>query len=96
MLVVVLERPQLIVLYLVPPPGFKFIAEKVSHQPLLFAFHADTTLDDKDRGWEVDGDVATSTTIWGRSMEILVKGHHTIKLTGHGEEYTIQRPSSFV
>jgi len=29
-------------------------------------------------------------------MEILVKGHNTIKLTSHGEEYTIQRPSSFV
>lgn len=29
-------------------------------------------------------------------MEILVKGHNTIKLTTHGEEYTIQRPSSFV
>ncbi|GAA6016301.1 hypothetical protein JCM11491_006808 [Sporobolomyces phaffii] len=79
-----------------PDKGFKFIAEKVSHQPLLFAFHADTSLDENDKGWEVDGDVATSTTIWGRSMEILVKGHHTIKLTTHGEEYTIQRPSSFV
>ncbi|GAA5897218.1 oxysterol-binding protein related protein OSH3 [Sporobolomyces salmoneus] len=81
-----------------PDKGFKFIAEKVSHQPLLLAFHADTQLDEsgKDRGWEVDGDLATSTTIWGRSMEILVKGHHSIKLTTHGEEYTIQRPSSFV
>jgi hypothetical protein len=80
------------------PSGFKFIAEKVSHQPLLLAFHADTQLDEsgQDKGWQIDGDVATSTTIWGRSMEILVKGHHTIKLTGHGEEYTIQRPSSFV
>ncbi|GAA5959728.1 hypothetical protein JCM3765_000078 [Sporobolomyces pararoseus] len=81
-----------------PDKGFKFIAEKVSHQPLLLAFHADTVLDEsgKDRGWQIDGDVATSTTIWGRSMEILVKGHHAIKLTTHGEEYTIQRPSSFV
>lgn len=81
-----------------PDKGFKFIAEKVSHQPLLLAFHADTVLDEfgKDRGWRIDGDLATSTTIWGRSMEILVKGHHTITLTTHGEEYTIQRPSSFV
>ncbi|GAA5938831.1 uncharacterized protein JCM15063_004882 [Sporobolomyces koalae] len=79
-----------------PDKGFKFIGEKVSHQPLVLAFHADSKLDTNDRGWQVDGDLATSTTIWGRSMEILVKGHHSISLTPHQEQYTIRRPSSFV
>ncbi|GAA5826444.1 hypothetical protein JCM10212_001397, partial [Sporobolomyces blumeae] len=79
-----------------PDKGFKFISEKVSHDPLVFAFHADTELDEKDRGWVIDGDLSTKTTIWGRSMEIEVRGTNCIKLTAHGEEYTIQRPSSYV
>lgn len=44
--------------------GFKFVSEKVSHQPVVMAFHAEAP------AWQINGHVAPSQKFWGRSMEV--------------------------
>lgn len=48
-----------------PHAGFKFVAEKVSHTPVIMAFHSEGK-----QGWEMNGYVAPMQKFWGRSMEV--------------------------
>lgn len=66
--------------YIRPDRGFRFISEKVSHQPVIVACHAESV---KWRFWQ---DVQAETKLWGKSMLISPKGKiHLEFLDGRGE-----------
>ncbi|KAL1729778.1 Oxysterol-binding protein-domain-containing protein [Schizophyllum commune] len=66
----------------------KFIAEKVRHQPLEMAFHAEGS------GWELYGLNAGKTKFWGKSLEIIPIGSTHLKI---GEDhFEWKKPSSFM
>lgn len=69
---------------------FKFIAEKVSHNPVVMAFHSD------GKAWKLDGYAAPSQKFWGRSMEVNVSGDYKISFPDKQEVYSIRKPASFV
>ncbi len=54
--------------YIRPDRGFRFISEKVSHQPVIVACHAESK---KWRFWQ---DLQAETKLWGKSMLITPKG----------------------
>lgn len=73
-----------------PDKGFRYVSEKVSHNPLIIAAHAES----KDfKYWQ-------STTIkskfWGKSMEFMTEGTFHVTLTGHTDHYTFFKPSSWM
>jgi oxysterol-binding protein-related protein 3/6/7 len=58
----------------------KFIAEKVCHQPLIMAYHAEGD------GWELYATVSGKTKFWGKSLEIIPLGTTHLKIgTDHFE-----------
>ncbi|GAA5879315.1 hypothetical protein JCM8547_000661 [Rhodosporidiobolus lusitaniae] len=75
-----------------PDKSFRFISEKVSHQPPRFAFHGEAP----KKGWTVEGYVSPSQKFWGRSMEVFVHGDYNVKFADSGEVFSIRKPSSFV
>ncbi|KAI0936144.1 hypothetical protein AcW1_000457 [Taiwanofungus camphoratus] len=66
----------------------KFIAEKVSHNPVILAYHAE------GEGWELYATYSGKTKFWGKSLEIIPQG--TIHLKIGNEHYQWKRPSSFM
>ncbi|ORY88959.1 Oxysterol-binding protein-domain-containing protein [Leucosporidium creatinivorum] len=74
-----------------PDKGFKFVAEKVSHTPVVMAFHSEGK-----QGWEMNGYIAPTQKFWGRSMEVFVTGDFNISFPATGDVYSIRKPSSFV
>jgi len=66
----------------------KFIAEKVSHQPLVMAYHAD------GEGWELYATSAGRTKFWGKSLEIIPIG--TIHVKIGDDHFEWKKPSSFM
>ncbi|CAL1696578.1 unnamed protein product [Somion occarium] len=66
----------------------KFIAEKVCHNPVVLAYHAE------GEGWELYATSSGKTKFWGKSLEIIPQG--TIHLNIGEEHYEWQRPSSFM
>lgn len=88
--------------------GFKFVSEKVSHQPVVMAFHAEAP------AWQINGHVAPSQKFWGRSMEVrwlselrgtlltlmlaqvFVHGDFNVTFADTGDTFSIRKPSSFV
>ncbi|PIL32143.1 hypothetical protein GSI_06849 [Ganoderma sinense ZZ0214-1] len=69
-------------------PRMHFIAEKVCHNPVILAWHAE------GEGWELYATSTGKTKFWGKSMEIIPQG--TIHLSLGGERYEWNRPSSFI
>lgn len=66
----------------------KFIAEKVSHNPVIIAYHAE------GNGWELDATSAGKTKFWGKSLEVIPLG--TTRLNIGGDRYEWNKPSSFI
>ncbi|TFY59438.1 hypothetical protein EVJ58_g5773 [Rhodofomes roseus] len=66
----------------------RFIAEKVSHNPVILAYHAEGD------GWELWATSSGKTKFWGKSLEIIPQGTTHLKLA-HDSEYR-KRPSSFM
>ncbi|OBZ78759.1 Oxysterol-binding protein-related protein 3 [Grifola frondosa] len=66
----------------------KFISEKVCHNPVILAYHAE------GEGWELYATSSGKTKFWGKSMEIIPQG--TIHLKFGEEHYQWNRPSSFM
>ncbi|KAH0838476.1 Oxysterol-binding protein-domain-containing protein [Lanmaoa asiatica] len=66
----------------------KFIAEKVSHNPVVIAYHAEG-----DR-WELHGTSAGRTKFWGKSLEIIPLGTTQLKIGD--DQYEWNKPSSFM
>ncbi|KAI9032632.1 Oxysterol-binding protein-domain-containing protein [Phycomyces nitens] len=73
-----------------PDKGFRFIAEKVSHHPLVIAAHADSK---NYKYWQAS---KVKSKFWGKSMEFMTEGTFHITLTGHEDHYTYFKPSSWM
>ncbi|KAF9650754.1 hypothetical protein BDM02DRAFT_3092654 [Thelephora ganbajun] len=69
-------------------PRMRFIAEKVSHNPVIMAYHAE------GEGWELWVTSAGRTKFWGKSLEIIPLG--TIHAKIGGDHYQWWKPSSFM
>lgn len=66
----------------------KFLAEKVSHNPVVIAYHAG------GEGWELNATSAGKTKFWGKSLEIIPLG--TTRLKIGNDKYEWNKPSSFM
>ncbi|TFK57419.1 hypothetical protein OE88DRAFT_1651128 [Heliocybe sulcata] len=64
------------------------LAEKVSHQPVIMAYHA------QGDGWELHATSAGKTKFWGKSLEIIPLGTTHVQI---GEDhFQWNKPSSFM
>ncbi|KAI0307610.1 hypothetical protein B0F90DRAFT_33395 [Multifurca ochricompacta] len=69
-------------------PQLRFISEKVSHHPVVMAYHAE------GEGWELYATSSGKTKFWGKSLEIIPLGANNVKIgTDH---YQWTKPSSFM
>ncbi|KAI0082200.1 hypothetical protein K474DRAFT_1688199 [Panus rudis PR-1116 ss-1] len=66
----------------------KFIAEKVCHNPVVLAYHAE------GENWELYATSSGKTKFWGKSLEIIPQGATHLKIGS--DHYQWQRPSSFM
>ncbi|EGN95002.1 hypothetical protein SERLA73DRAFT_113704 [Serpula lacrymans var. lacrymans S7.3] len=66
----------------------KFVAEKVQHNPVVIAYHAEGD------GWELYATTAGKTKFWGKSLEIIPLGTTYLKI--QGDEFEWNKPSSFM
>ncbi|KAJ7130101.1 oxysterol binding protein [Mycena crocata] len=66
----------------------KFIAEKVRHNPLEMAYHAEGP------GWELYATSAGKTKFWGKSLEVIPLGTTHLKIGDDHFEW--KKPSSFM
>ncbi|KAF5382908.1 hypothetical protein D9757_006329 [Collybiopsis confluens] len=69
-------------------PRMKFIGEKVRHQPVEMAYHAE------GENWEFNATSAGKTKFWGKSLEIIPLG--TSHVTIGDDHYQWKKPSSFM
>ncbi|KIY65502.1 hypothetical protein CYLTODRAFT_432183 [Cylindrobasidium torrendii FP15055 ss-10] len=69
-------------------PRMKFIAEKVRHNPVEMAYHAE------GENWEMWATSAGRTKFWGKSLEIIPLGGTHVRI---GEDhFSWKKPSSFM
>ncbi|KAG1715647.1 hypothetical protein ID866_1529 [Astraeus odoratus] len=68
----------------------KFIAEKVSHNPVIIAYHAE------GNGWELEATSAGKTKFWGKSLEIIPLGTTRLSIGQDRYEWQVNKPSSFM
>ncbi|CAO3587116.1 unnamed protein product [Absidia cylindrospora] len=73
-----------------PDKGFRFISEKVSHNPLIIAAHAESK---NYKYWQC---TKIKSKFWGKSMEFMTEGVFHVNLTGHDDHYTYSKPSSWM
>ncbi|KAI7905818.1 Oxysterol-binding protein-domain-containing protein [Cokeromyces recurvatus] len=73
-----------------PDKGFRFISEKVSHNPLIIAAHAEA------KGFKYWQSTHIKSKFWGKSMEFMTDGTFHITLTGHDDHYTFFKPSTWL
>ncbi|KAI7886434.1 hypothetical protein K492DRAFT_233447 [Lichtheimia hyalospora FSU 10163] len=73
-----------------PDKGFRFIAEKVSHNPVIIAAHAESS---NYKYWQC---VKVRSKFWGKSMELINEGTFHVTLTGHDDHITYSKPSSWL
>lgn len=60
--------------YIRPDRGYRFVAEKVSHQPVIVACHAES------RKWRFWQDLQAETKLWVKSMLVSPKGRLHLEL----------------
>ncbi|SOV06484.1 related to OSH3 - Member of oxysterol-binding protein family [Ustilago sp. UG-2017a] len=68
---------------------WRFLAEKVVHQPPIVAFYAE------GKGWKAQGWSAVKNKFWGKSLELIPEGSIRLEF-GDGDVFSIQKPSSFM
>ncbi|KAI9320644.1 Oxysterol-binding protein-domain-containing protein [Dichotomocladium elegans] len=73
-----------------PDKGYRFIAEKVSHNPLIIAAHAEAR---KYKYWQC---TKIKSKFWGKSMEFITEGTFHVTLSGHDDHFTYNKPSSWM
>ncbi|KAI8388923.1 Oxysterol-binding protein-domain-containing protein [Radiomyces spectabilis] len=73
-----------------PDKGFRYIAEKVSHNPLIIAAHAESK---NYKFWQC---TKVKSKFWGKSMEFMTEGNFHVQLTGHDDHFTYSKPSSWM
>lgn len=67
--------------------GFRLIAEKVSHKPQTFAFHADS------EEWECNYTVTPVQKFWGKSVELNNEGTLLLTVKSTGETFEWSQPT---
>ncbi|CCD23856.1 oxysterol-binding protein related protein OSH3 NDAI_0C01960 [Naumovozyma dairenensis CBS 421] len=70
--------------------GFRLIAEKVSHKPQIFAFHAE------HNDWECNYTVTPTQKFWGKSIELNNEGVFKLKLKATGELFEWEQPTTML
>lgn len=73
-----------------PDKGFRFISEKVSHNPLIIAAHAEAK---NYKYWQC---TKIKSKFWGKSMEFMTEGTFHVTLNGHDDHFTYNKPSSWM
>ncbi|KAI8991539.1 Oxysterol-binding protein-domain-containing protein [Mycotypha africana] len=73
-----------------PDKGFRFVSEKVSHNPLIIAAHAES------RNYTYWQSTQIKSKFWGKSMEFMTEGTFHITLKNHDDHYTFFKPSSWM
>ncbi|KAL0097849.1 Oxysterol-binding protein-domain-containing protein [Phycomyces blakesleeanus] len=73
-----------------PDKGFRFMSEKVSHNPLIIATHTESR---NYTHWQCS---KIKSKFWGRSMEFITEGTFHVTLTGHYDHFTYSKPSSWL
>ncbi|KAF5377565.1 hypothetical protein D9615_005220 [Tricholomella constricta] len=68
-------------------PRMKFIAEKVRHNPLEMAYHAEGD------NWQLNATSSGRTKFWGKSLEIIPLGSSHLRI---GQDHYVKKPSSFM
>ncbi|XP_024526825.1 oxysterol-binding protein-related protein 1B isoform X1 [Selaginella moellendorffii] len=72
-----------------PDKGVRFIAEKVSHHPMVIACHC------QGRGWELWGDSTLKSKFWGRSIQLDPVGVLTLQFDD-GETFQWSKVTSSI
>ncbi|CDH10190.1 related to Oxysterol-binding protein homolog 3 [Zygosaccharomyces bailii ISA1307] len=70
--------------------GFRLIAEKVSHKPLILAIHAEHT------EWECNYTVMPIQKFWGKSVELNNEGTVRLKFKKSGETFEWAQPTTML
>jgi hypothetical protein len=70
--------------------GIRMIAEKVSHRPPVFAFHADA------KNWTYTYSPSPNQTFWGKNAEIVTKGVAKLTVKSTGETFTWEAPTTLL
>jgi len=73
-----------------PDKGFRFIAEKVKHNPPVVAAIAQSA---SFCFWQ---NAAVKSKFWGKSMELMSEGNAHITLADHQDHFTYCKPSSWI
>lgn len=73
-----------------PDKGFRYISEKVSHNPLIIAAHAESP---NYKYWQC---TKIKSKFWGKSMEFMTEGVFNVKLADHDDHFTFNKPSSWM
>lgn len=69
---------------------FRLIAEKVSHKPQIFAFHAE------HENWECSYTVSPVQKFWGKSVELNNEGIMKLTMKTTGETYEWAQPTTML
>ncbi|KAF8458141.1 Oxysterol-binding protein-domain-containing protein [Terfezia claveryi] len=70
--------------------GFRFLAEKVSHRPVIMACHADA------KEWTFTQSPMPTQKFWGKSAELNTSGRVRIHFPSLGEQYSYTIATSFL
>ena len=70
--------------------GFRFLAEKVSHRPVIMACHADA------KEWTFTQSPMPTQKFWGKSAELNTSGRVRIQFPGLSEQYSYTIATSFL
>ncbi|ODV81979.1 uncharacterized protein CANTADRAFT_43624 [Suhomyces tanzawaensis NRRL Y-17324] len=70
--------------------GIRMVSEKVSHRPVVFAFHVESEL------WTFSFSPSPAQKIWGHSAEIITKGTAKLTIKKTGEVFTWSHPSTML
>ncbi|KAG4304118.1 hypothetical protein PORY_002482 [Pneumocystis oryctolagi] len=69
--------------------GYRFLAEKVSHRPVVIACHAESSL------WSYSHSPKPRQHFWGKSAELITDGSVLLKLIT-GDVYSYRKPTTFL
>jgi oxysterol-binding protein-related protein 3/6/7 len=70
--------------------GFRFLSEKVSHRPQVFAAHAEADT------WQWSFCPSPRQKFWGKSFEMTIQGTIRVVLIPSGEVITWQKPACYM
>ncbi|KAI9833631.1 MAG: hypothetical protein M1819_003584 [Sarea resinae] len=70
--------------------GFRFVAEKVCHRPVILACAAES------KDWSMLQSPTPTQKFWGKSVELITEGRARVALHGSGDHYSWNGATSFL